>query len=73
MKELNFLDYLSTVKQIKRYNQYIEEDEGDQICDMIVLKAVFLEKYGEAKAGQLDLTILSTAKEWLEIKKQGRY
>lgn len=40
---------------------------------MIVLKAVFLEKYGESKAGQLDLTILSAAKEWLEIKKQGRY
>lgn len=40
---------------------------------MIVLKIVILEKYGEAKAGQLDLTILSAAKEWLEIKKQGRY
>lgn len=40
---------------------------------MIVLKAVFLEKYGEANDGQLDLTILSAAKEWLEIKKQGKY
>lgn len=41
MKELNFLDYLSTVKKIKRYNKYIEEDEDDQICERIPIKVSF--------------------------------